>query len=121
MKVMFSEGRGQSAKATHEEARDFRKLARELVSMESGVLPQASYLGSLFQQKILFLKPVAIADCNRIVVEVEKLRPIIIFRTVHTSSAASDVVTFSDAFFNDRKIKSMYKLERILELGIETG
>lgn len=82
------------------EIRSYRTMAGELICLVCGSLPQAAYVGSLMQKKIIRLKVAHMIDSNQILNEIGNLRPLITFRHPIGKIAEAEVVSFSDASFN---------------------
>ena len=86
-------------KAAHSEISSFRKLAGELIWIGGGALPQASYVGSLMQQRVPDLLVEHIIQANRTLKTLKHTQPIIRFKRPPGEIIAAEVVTFSDASF----------------------
>lgn len=73
----------------------YRSLAGILLYLGNGVLPQASLVVSLMQQRITNLTVAGLCDANEMLAELRKLKPTITYRHVENSTEVS-LCTFSD-------------------------
>lgn len=86
--------------ATEMEARSYWRLAGEMVWLGCEVLPQASVIGSVMQQKVPFLKVGDLLEGNKMLKEIQDLQPIVVFRKPCDEIQGKVVLTYSDAAFN---------------------
>lgn len=90
--ITRSRRKNRFAKATVRETQDYRALAGTLLYLGNGVMPQASLVVSIMQQKIGNLKVEHLIDANIMVAELMKLGSKIIYRKV---SNPTDVCLFT--------------------------
>lgn len=88
------------SKATEAEIHDFRRLAGELVWLGSGALPQASYFGSVYQQRVPILTRDHVLEANRTLKQLKKLIPKLLYTKPAPEIDRIELVSFSDASFN---------------------
>lgn len=86
----------QDSPACASEILQYRSLAGTLLYLGNGVLPQASLVVSLMQQRISGLSVKSLSEANDMLAELRKLKPNIYFRRVDNSTNVS-LCSFSDA------------------------
>lgn len=89
--------------ATNHELTGYRRLAGELTWIGCAVLPQASLIGSIMQQKIPNLSVQDLIEANQTLKELKQLRAFIRYQRPMKKLDHTEIVSFSDAAFNISK------------------